>query len=173
MKRNHLFAWALGIAVLLPVLVACGGAPPATSSATTAPAPAATTAPAPAASATIGDMPQNLRTDLKGQTIQFIGDAAGPSSDFEKKYAAVFEQITGIKVEVLQGEQSATDRLAQYRQQFGAQSSDTDVYMIDVIWPGILADHAVDLTNALQSQHADYFERIVKNNTVGNCSGLG
>jgi trehalose/maltose transport system substrate-binding protein len=174
MKRNHLFAWTLGMTILLPVLVACGGAPPATSSATTAPAPAATTAPAPAvttapapaAGATIGDMPQNLRTDLKGQTIKFIGHAAGPSSDFEKKYAAAFEQMTGIKVEVLQGPQSATERIAQYLQQLGAQSSDVDVYMIDVIWPGILADHAVDLTNALKSQNTDYFERIVKNNTV-------
>src|SRR5215475_11380934 len=147
MKRNHLFAWALGMAVLLPMFVACGGAPPATSSATTAPAPAATTAPAPAASTTMGDMPQNLRTDLKGQTITYTGDAGGPSSEFEKKYAAVFEQITGIKVEVLQGAQSATERIAQYLQQLGAQSSDVDVYMIDVIWPGILADHAVDLTN--------------------------
>ena len=38
--------------------------------------------------------------------------------------------------------------------------------MIDVIWPGILAPHAVDLTEALGQQGAQYFDRIVENNTV-------
>jgi trehalose/maltose transport system substrate-binding protein len=40
--------------------------------------------------------------------------------------------------------------------------------MIDVIWPGILAPHAVDLTAALEAQGYEYFERIVTNNTVND-----
>ena len=40
--------------------------------------------------------------------------------------------------------------------------------MIDVIWPGILAAHAVDLSQAIGWQGADYFERIVQNNTIGD-----
>lgn len=106
------------------------------------------------------------RTDLAGTTIKYIGDAMGASFEFEKKLAAEFEAQTGIKVEIIEGARSATERLAQYLQQLGAQSSDIDVYRIDVIWPGILAPHAVDLSEALARQNADYFERIVANNTV-------
>jgi trehalose/maltose transport system substrate-binding protein len=40
---------------------------------------------------------------------------------------------------------SATDMLAQMLQFLGAQDGTIDVYQIDVIWPGILAPHAVDL----------------------------
>jgi trehalose/maltose transport system substrate-binding protein len=35
-----------------------------------------------------------------------------------------------------------------------------------VIWPGIVAEHAVDLTEAMASQGVEYFDRIVSNNTV-------
>jgi trehalose/maltose transport system substrate-binding protein len=38
--------------------------------------------------------------------------------------------------------------------------------MIDVIWPGIMAPHAVDLNKTLREHAAQHFEAIVKNNTV-------
>jgi trehalose/maltose transport system substrate-binding protein len=40
--------------------------------------------------------------------------------------------------------------------------------MIDVIWPGILAIHALDLSGAIGWQDQQYFDRIVQNNTVGD-----
>ena len=64
------------------------------------------------------------------------------------------------------GPESATERLAQYQQLLAAQASDVDSMMIDVIWPGILAAHAVDLSQAIGWQSAQYFDRIVQNNTV-------
>lgn len=72
---------------------------------------------------------------------------------------------TGLEVEVINGPQSATDRIAQYLQFFGAQSSDVDVLMIDVIWPGILAEHLIDLSPYVENKDA-YFKRIIDNNTV-------
>lgn len=74
---------------------------------------------------------------------------------------------TGVNAEVVTGPQSATDRLAQYLQFFGAQSGDIDVMQIDVIWPGILAEHLVDLTPYIAPEDLQaHFERIVQNNTV-------
>lgn len=67
---------------------------------------------------------------------------------------------------MIAGPQSATERLAQYLQQLGAGSGDVDVYQIDVIWPGIMAEHAVDLNQTLKEQTSQHFEAIVKNNTV-------
>ncbi|MCB0083651.1 MAG: ABC transporter substrate-binding protein [Caldilineaceae bacterium] len=72
---------------------------------------------------------------------------------------------TGLEVEVVNGPESATDRIAQYLQFFGAQSSDVDVLMIDVIWPGILAEHLIDLSPYVDNPD-DYFQRIIQNNTV-------
>lgn len=87
--------------------------------------------------------------------------------DFDEAAVAYCEEQTGIDVEVVNGPESATDRLALYLQFFGAQSGDIDLMQIDVIWPGILAEHLVDLRPYLSDdQYNSYFERIVNNNTV-------
>jgi trehalose/maltose transport system substrate-binding protein len=39
--------------------------------------------------------------------------------------------------------------------------------MIDVIWPGVMEPHAVDLADVLKAENADFFKRIVENNTSG------
>lgn len=42
-----------------------------------------------------------------------------------------------------------------------------DVYMIDVIWPGIVAPHALDLKPYLtEAELKEFFPRIVQNNTI-------
>jgi len=53
----------------------------------------------------------------------------------------------------------------------GAQESEIDVLQIDVIWPGILAEHLIDMSPYIED--ADYFDRIVQNNTVdGSLVGI-
>ena len=42
---------------------------------------------------------------------------------------------------------SSTQTLSLYDQYWAAQSADVDAYLIDVIWPGIAAPHAVELNN--------------------------
>ena len=37
-----------------------------------------------------------------------------------------------------------------YQQYWTAKSPDVDVYLVDVIWQGIVAPHAVDLKKVLQ-----------------------
>lgn len=73
-----------------------------------------------------------------------------------------------VKVEVVLGPQSATDYLAQLQQIFAAKSGDLDLIQFDVIWPGILAPHMVDLGPAIADAGiADkFYGRIVTNNTV-------
>jgi trehalose/maltose transport system substrate-binding protein len=80
----------------------------------------------------------------------------------------MFSDATGIEVTVQEGIESATDRLTSYRQLFEAEAGDIDVLQIDVIWPGILAPHAVDLSQAIGWQEQEYFDRIVENNTVND-----
>jgi trehalose/maltose transport system substrate-binding protein len=112
-------------------------------------------------------VPSDLRTDLGGQSIRAVlADANSTDRPWEEAAIAKFTEATGIKVEFVPGEQNATDRLQNYRQQFAAQSADLDVYQIDVIWPGIIAPFAVDLTEAFSATSGDYIQAIIQNNTV-------
>jgi trehalose/maltose transport system substrate-binding protein len=112
-------------------------------------------------------VPQGLRTDLQGQKVNAVlAASASPDKPFLDAALAKFSEATGIQATLIPGEESATDRLAIYNQQLGAQSSDNDVYQIDVIWPGIMAQHAVDLNQSLKDLAAQQFPAIVENNTV-------
>jgi trehalose/maltose transport system substrate-binding protein len=112
-------------------------------------------------------VPEGLPSDLQGASISVILGADGPVVPWEEAAIAKFSDATGITVNRTSGPESATERLAQYQQLLAAQASDVDAMMIDVIWPGILASHAADLSSAIGWQGAQYFERIVNNNTVG------
>ncbi|HEV2529062.1 MAG TPA: ABC transporter substrate-binding protein [Thermomicrobiales bacterium] len=113
------------------------------------------------------EVPTDLRTDLSGAAIRMIGpDAASPDNEWFAAALPKFTEATGITVEMVPGEQSATDRLQSYRQQWAAESSEFDVFQIDVIWPGIIAPFAVDLTEAIGEQVSDFLPAIIENNTV-------
>ena len=111
-------------------------------------------------------VPEGLPTDLGGTKISVTLGADGPTIPWEEAAVAKFSEATGIEVTRVSGATSATERLAQYQQLLAAQAADVDAMMIDVIWPGILASHAVDLSGAIGWQGEEYFPRIVENNTV-------
>jgi trehalose/maltose transport system substrate-binding protein len=111
-------------------------------------------------------VPEGLPTDLKGTKISVILGSDGPTIPWEEAAVAKFADATRIDVTRTSGPVSATDRLAQYQQLMAAQAADVDAMMIDVIWPGIFATHAVDLSQAIGWQSQKYIDRIVQNNTV-------
>ena len=72
-----------------------------------------------------------------------------------------------VQVNVLETPDFVQDRLGTYLQLFEAKSSDVDVFQIDVIWPGDLAEHFVDLNQYGAKDVTDqHFAAIVQNNTV-------
>jgi len=112
-------------------------------------------------------VPEGLRTDLAGARVRAVlAPASDPDRPWQEAAIRKFNEATGAAAEFVPGEQSATDRLATYNQQLGAQSADNDVYQIDVIWPGIVAQHAADLSQTLSELAALQFPAIVENNTV-------
>jgi trehalose/maltose transport system substrate-binding protein len=143
--------FVLSILLVLGLLAAACGGGAAPTQAPQAPAGQATEAPA-AGGVTITAMLDN--SSALGQQI-------------DKAAAEEFTKQTGINVKVLDAPTSTTDRLQQYLQFLGAQSSDLDVYMIDVIFPGTLAPHMVDLYQYIPKDVVDqHFPAIVENNTV-------
>lgn len=113
-------------------------------------------------------IPEGLRTDLAGTTLNITLGDEGTSAPWEDAMGAAFSEATGIETTIVRGATSATDRLTQYRQMLGAEAGDADGMQIDVIWPGVLAPHAVDLAEAIGWQGEEYFDRIVSNNTVND-----
>ncbi|MBO2518445.1 MULTISPECIES: ABC transporter substrate-binding protein [Limnochorda] len=105
--------------------------------------------------------------DLTGVTLTVAAGAVGQELQLTKEAAAAFSELTGARVEVLETPDLATDRLGLYLQYLGARSPDIDVYQVDVIWPGILAEHAVDLFQYVPEEEiAQHFPATIANNTI-------
>lgn len=165
--RRQLLKSAAAAGVLLPVLSIMRG------SSYVASAQDAT----PAADASAGStitVPAGLRTDLSGTTIAWMGpNSADPDLAWNQAAIAKFTEATGITVNLIGGENQTDARLQAMRQQFAAQASDIDAYQIDIIWPGVVAEHAVPLQDALGEAAKAMFPGIVEANTVdGNLIGM-
>jgi trehalose/maltose transport system substrate-binding protein len=83
-----------------------------------------------------------------------------------EQFAVEWGKKNGHEVKLYTPPASTTDNLALLRQQFAAKASDLDVIMIDVIWPGVIKDHLVDLKKYSKGAEAKHFPAIVANNTV-------
>jgi trehalose/maltose transport system substrate-binding protein len=100
-------------------------------------------------------------------TITIACGASAPEIAHCMQHAQAWARRTGHTVRNYTQPSSATAALAVYRQLFAAKSSDIDIIRVDIIWPGILKDHLVDLRPYSQGAEAAHFPAIVANNTVG------
>ncbi len=100
-------------------------------------------------------------------TISISCGAVGLELELCQEGANAWAEQTGNEVNVISTPNSATERLALYQQILAANSADIDVFQIDVIWPGILANHFIDLAEHIPQEQIDQnFKAIVENNTV-------
>jgi len=100
-------------------------------------------------------------------TISISCGAVGLELELCQEGANAWAEASGNQVNVISTPNSATERLALYQQILAAGSADIDVFQIDVIWPGILASHFIDLSEHVdQEQIEQHFPAIVENNTV-------
>ncbi|WP_029030831.1 ABC transporter substrate-binding protein [Salinarimonas rosea] len=102
----------------------------------------------------------------QGASISISCGALGQELDICRDGAEAWAEATGNSVTVVSTPNSSTERLALYQQLLAAGAADIDVFQIDVIWPGILADHFIDLAPFMDGQQDEHFEAIVENNTI-------
>jgi trehalose/maltose transport system substrate-binding protein len=102
------------------------------------------------------------------QTITVAAGAVGQELELTRDAAQRYMDANpGVTVNVLDTPDGAGARMGLYLQFFEAQSSEVDVYQIDVIWPGDLAVHFVDMFEYGAADVVDaHFPAIVENNTV-------
>lgn len=99
-------------------------------------------------------------------TITISCGSVGQDFEFCKRTTDEWAKKTGHTVKLFTIPNSTTDILALFRQMFAAQSSDLDVINVDVVWPGVIKDHLLDLKKYSKGVEAEHFPAIVANNTV-------
>lgn len=81
-----------------------------------------------------------------------------------------FTAQTGIDVKLLPGPESAVEQLRLWQTLLGSRPETgqvpADVFGIDVIWPGILADDLIDLKPYVAEDSSAHFPELVTNMTV-------
>lgn len=77
-----------------------------------------------------------------------------------------WEEKTGNRVTIVSTPNSSTERLALYLQVLASRSDDIDVLQVDVVWPGILANHLIDLKPYMGDDPAAHFSALIENDTV-------
>src|SRR6266700_6482496 len=87
-------------------------------------------------------------------------------NDWRDQELEQFTRETGIKVTLLPGPEAAIEQLALLRKLLESESGTPDVYSIDVIWPGMLAEYFIDLKPSLAQDASLHFPALVANNTV-------
>lgn len=99
-------------------------------------------------------------------TVTISCGAVGQDFEFCKKHTEAWAKKTGNTVKLFTPPQSTTDILALFRQMFAAKSADLDVINVDVVWPGMIKDHLLDLRPYTGGAEKAHFPAIVANNTV-------
>jgi trehalose/maltose transport system substrate-binding protein len=97
-------------------------------------------------------------------------DQAWSSREYQRRLneeLARFTRQTGIRVEFLPAPETAAEQLATWRKLLESGAKVPDVYGIDVIWPGTLADDLLDLRAYVPEQEIKaHFPELIANNTV-------
>ena len=90
----------------------------------------------------------------------------GQDFEFCKKATDEWSKKTGNTVKHLTIPQSTSDILGLFRQMFAAKSTDVDVITADIVWPGSLKAHLLDLTPYAKGAEKEHFPATVANNTI-------
>jgi trehalose/maltose transport system substrate-binding protein len=98
--------------------------------------------------------------------ISISCSALGKEYEICKQGVDAWAQRTGNTVKIVSTPNSATERLALYQQLLAAGAADIDVFQIDVVWTGILADHLTDLTAKAQGTIDDHLPAMVETSRV-------
>jgi trehalose/maltose transport system substrate-binding protein len=98
--------------------------------------------------------------------ISISCSSLGKEYEICKEGVDAWSKKSGHTVKIVSTPNSATERLALYQQLLAAGAADIDVFQIDVVWPGILRQHLLDLTPKAQPQTGQHFPTMVQSATV-------
>src|SRR5246127_5050268 len=104
------------------------------------------------------------------ETTLVLIDQTWLDRSFQERRNLELEQFTresGIRVKLLPAPEGAIETLDAWRSLLESGAKIPDVYAVDVIWPGILAENLLDLNAFVPAQEiAAHFSELIANNTV-------
>lgn len=153
--------------MLVLLMASCAPAATPTAAPVVEPTAAPSTEAAPTEAPVVVEEPNICGTD-EAVTITYVGDPVGTAVDAEKNSIARFQELCpNITVNRLDSDAIVQNLLASYLTSFEAQSSDLDVVRVDVTWPGLLAEHLLDMNEYTSQEQLDSFiPSLLWNNTV-------
>jgi len=105
----------------------------------------------------------------KDKGISIACGAVGLEYELCKSGAQEWSQKSGVPVELVSTPNDTNQKLALFQQLLSSKSEDIDVFMVDVIWPGVLHNHFVDLNGMIPAdEKSAHFQNLIDNNTVEN-----
>lgn len=103
-------------------------------------------------------------------TIRLFGGAVGQEGQLiQEGIQAYMKEHPNVEVKLVPAPESTTVRLMIYREYLTNEDDrkKIDVYQIDVIWPGEIGHHFVDLNQYGAAEAAkEHFSELIQNNTV-------
>lgn len=100
------------------------------------------------------------------QSLAISCGAVGVELELCKAGIEEWSKKNDVEVEIVSTPNSSTERLALYQQILAAQGDDIDILQVDVVWPGVLAPHLVDLRSVNGNAGDGHFKALIDNNTV-------
>ncbi len=101
----------------------------------------------------------------RAETLSISCGAVGVELALCRQGVRAWSAKSGVDVRIVSTPNSSTERLALYQQILAAHADDIDLFQVDVVWPGILAKHFVDLSKHLETA-GEYFPALIRNNTI-------
>ncbi|HUG23682.1 ABC transporter substrate-binding protein [Piscinibacter sp.] len=98
-------------------------------------------------------------------TIRVACSGVGQEFELCKGAAQAWAKKTGNEVQIVTPPNDASERLALYQQLLSAGSDKIDVLQIDVVWPGLLGNHLLDLKPHAKGAEKAHLEGFIANNT--------
>ena len=102
-------------------------------------------------------------------TLTFLEEWSNKTfSEARQQELLQFTRETGIRVSLLPSPESARQKLVLWRELLATGASGPDVYGVDVIWPGMLAEYFLDLKPYFTDEASLQFPAIAAGYTVDN-----
>jgi trehalose/maltose transport system substrate-binding protein len=99
-------------------------------------------------------------------TLRIACGTPGVDQNVCQVSAKQWAEKTGNQVEFISMPNNSSETLALYQQLLSSGSDKIDVMQIDTVWPGILANHLIDLKPYSKGQENQSFPSVVANDTV-------
>lgn len=115
------------------------------------------------------DNKKTIEADLDKNTVVITCGMVAHEYAACKKGVSRWMQKTGKKAHVVPAPNGSNERLTLFQQHLAAGADDIDIYQVDMVWPGLLSRHLIDLRPHMSTdQYGHYLPQLLKNNTVND-----